>query len=1226
MKKYAIFLLLCLWFIIPLHSEIVPPTEGQTQLFWVYGQGFFTGYYPITATCRKIGDSYYIFTEDALINDISISPTNSDNILISTTSGLYVSYDGGVTWQFVSGSGTKIISPDYNGANYPEGDLPIVHRTSVDVAFFMRDGEWWCGFENGIYQSKDNGGTWSPKTRGLPNYYDVANEKTVYPPFYQIKWDSRVTDFDANNDFYACSQAGLFYFKKSKFINIGGGLPKTSGDWDHLAVFDFFNIADTAYIGTELGVYKGVVNIDGKKAAWMPLGGGTATVDSSVYDTTSSALKIYLSGVEQNTYVNIIDADKDIYWSAKVRKEGNVLFVGINADNIYYSDATVYDPSGIDYAGYDNIADISVFLPSNIRVSKIYVVGNDEVYYLSETGLYKVSTESVADTVYDFGIEVYDLAVNNGKFYIAAGNGLFSSDLSDLSSWMKETGLITAGATDGDTLNYDVRSIAFDTDGDLYIGCHKGGLMKKDAVSGNWINLNIGLAHRDINPEKVNHIAEAFDSLAIHNTITTWFGDLPDVDGDAKQYCLIADMQDMYYLDAGDGVSFIDGYFNPVDQLSKTEDSNSNQMDMIYIDSNPLDLTSTDAYAAIANALTIEVLQTQEVPEDEWVVRGMAELGEWIAGLKDTSLVYTIGSNNNLITVGDIVPTVKDYEHNFVFFDYLYSHYLNTAEKMKAFVTRTETGMEGIEAELATLGGPTFKQLYNDFATAVHFDMLDLPGVDVKYTFPDIKVTHGSRIFDWGFGAFDSPYITPQTAWSTIYYITAGWDANDYFWCPGLSDMVTFNGENEASFDFSVIKQKEDDFVLSVMDLDNEKIGRYSELTDFGRADINDHSRPYQTLYFIVNVYDTPDPAGTSHVIHDAVTATEEFAVGFNHNVGAPDYLNIFCYTDDRIYDDAGKARLYDSDGDAIPDLEGPIGYLILDGDTSDIALSHFYIDDDHADIVYSKIIDLATLSSEATDVKVELFGENLSSSDVSVSSSGTLVKINSGMTTNLSIADNAATVKITEGTIAGRQRISSFVSKGDLAKQLRIESELKTPISDVLFIGPVDAQLKKPVSISIKVDLTRLPETADAIPIVFRSEKGQLVPVASAEQATGGYVRFETDCFGTFQVYYAKETVLADLQLLPNTFALKQNYPNPFNSSTAIRYQLPRTADVRIEVYNLIGEKVRTLYRGVQAAGYYTTDWNGLSDTNRLLPSGVYIYRMISDEFTATEKMMYLK
>ncbi|MBU1065140.1 hypothetical protein KKC74_10100, partial [bacterium] len=976
----------------------------------------------------------------------------------------------------------------------------------------------------------DGGVKWTSKTRGIPSYYSTADEETVYPPFYKIVWDSQVADYAANTDFYACSQAGLFYWSKSKFINLGGGLPKTSGDWNHFSVFDFANTADAAYIGTELGVYKATVDIAKAQANWMPLGGASVSIDSSEYDTKASELLLYVSGVDQNTYVNIVDSVKSVYWSAKVKKFNDLLCVAISVENLYFSDAAVFDPGTLDYANYA-VTDVTVKQPSNISVSRIYIDANDAVYYQSENGIYRISGTDAAELVYEFSADIHDFTVHDGTMYAGTGAGLYSSDMTDLMNWTKETGYLSEGSTDGDTLDYDVRSIAFNPDGDMFLGCHTGGLIKRDA-SGNWSNLNIGLSYRNITPEKVNYVAAAFDSLDLHTTVSEWFGDYPDMDGDAKQYCLLVDLQDLYYLDAGDGVTFLDAVFDPNDQLSKSVSSSSNEMDLIYIDTDPLNLTSADTYAGIANALTTEIIQTQEAPEEEWVVKGLGELGEWIAGLKNATQTYTMGSNNNLLLIGDLSPEVNDYRYNFVFFDYLYSHYLNTEEKMKAYIALAETGMEGIEAALAELGGPTFKELYNDFSKAIHFDMLTLSNIDAKYIFPDINVTHGSRIFDWGFGSSNSPYITPQTAWSTIYYVTTGWDNAGYFWCPDFSGTVTFNGEDGTSYEFSTIKQSGTSFDYALVDLDDTQYGANSDMIDFGRADTNDHSRPYQLLYFIVNVHETPDPAGTAHVIHDEVIDTDEFSIGFNHNTGAPDYLNMFCYTSTRIYDDAGKAGLYDLDGDAVPDIEGPAGYLILDGDTTDISLAQFYINAAESDYVYSRTIDLSAIDTDISSVRIDLFGENLSSAGVAVSTSGTLAKINSAKR-DITVSENA-TVTFPESAVTGQKQISVFLSKGDLVKQFRIESELDAPISDILFIGPEDLKIHKPVKIRMPLNSGKSAPEADIIPIVFRREKNRLVPLTQAEIMADGSVLFEAGQLGSYQVYLAKESVLSEETRIP--------------------------------------------------------------------------------------------
>jgi subtilisin family serine protease len=80
----------------------------------------------------------------------------------------------------------------------------------------------------------------------------------------------------------------------------------------------------------------------------------------------------------------------------------------------------------------------------------------------------------------------------------------------------------------------------------------------------------------------------------------------------------------------------------------------------------------------------------------------------------------------------------------------------------------------------------------------------------------------------------------------------------------------------------------------------------------------------------------------------------------------------------------------------------------------------------------------------------------------------------------------------------------------------------------------------------------------------------------------------------------------------LPGAFALEQNYPNPFNPSTTIRYALPSAGPVRLTIYSILGERVRTLVDAeAREAGYHEAVWNGTDDGGRSVASGVYIYRM---------------
>ncbi|MBN1997012.1 DUF362 domain-containing protein [candidate division KSB1 bacterium] len=79
----------------------------------------------------------------------------------------------------------------------------------------------------------------------------------------------------------------------------------------------------------------------------------------------------------------------------------------------------------------------------------------------------------------------------------------------------------------------------------------------------------------------------------------------------------------------------------------------------------------------------------------------------------------------------------------------------------------------------------------------------------------------------------------------------------------------------------------------------------------------------------------------------------------------------------------------------------------------------------------------------------------------------------------------------------------------------------------------------------------------------------------------------------------------------IPAAFTLFANYPNPFNPSTTICYSLPTFADIRLNIYNLKGEKVRTLFNQHQSAGTFEISWNGRNDKNERVASGIYIYKM---------------
>ncbi|MGH1363810.1 MAG: S8 family serine peptidase [Calditrichia bacterium] len=192
-------------------------------------------------------------------------------------------------------------------------------------------------------------------------------------------------------------------------------------------------------------------------------------------------------------------------------------------------------------------------------------------------------------------------------------------------------------------------------------------------------------------------------------------------------------------------------------------------------------------------------------------------------------------------------------------------------------------------------------------------------------------------------------------------------------------------------------------------------------------------------------------------------------------------------------------------------------------------------------------------------------------------------------------------------------------------------------------------------------------PEEGDSLRVHFRNDQNEwilvksypgstvqpfqqeIIEIASAPSGSGSYfhsqfqVRFSSiggagnfpnDDWFVDDVRLTSNLVGIDDPLLaaPTSFEVSENYPNPFNPSTTISYQLPERSDVKLFVYNMLGQKVRTLVNGEENLGFYSVEWNGQSDVGLPVASGVYIMRFEASglsngqRFNRSSKMILLK
>lgn len=98
------------------------------------------------------------------------------------------------------------------------------------------------------------------------------------------------------------------------------------------------------------------------------------------------------------------------------------------------------------------------------------------------------------------------------------------------------------------------------------------------------------------------------------------------------------------------------------------------------------------------------------------------------------------------------------------------------------------------------------------------------------------------------------------------------------------------------------------------------------------------------------------------------------------------------------------------------------------------------------------------------------------------------------------------------------------------------------------------------------------------------------------------------------------------DQNPIPDAYILRQNYPNPFNPATSIEFSLTAAADVKLIIYNTLGEEVRELLNGNKTAGWHTISWNGKDNRSQPVPSGIYFYRFDANNFHDVKKMLLVR
>lgn len=129
-----------------------------------------------------------------------------------------------------------------------------------------------------------------------------------------------------------------------------------------------------------------------------------------------------------------------------------------------------------------------------------------------------------------------------------------------------------------------------------------------------------------------------------------------------------------------------------------------------------------------------------------------------------------------------------------------------------------------------------------------------------------------------------------------------------------------------------------------------------------------------------------------------------------------------------------------------------------------------------------------------------------------------------------------------------------------------------------------------------------------------------------AGDEASGTWthVLHGTTCSGDWEATFTDVAELGDQ--ITAGFKIAQNYPNPFNSATTISYDLSKYTHTELTIFNILGQKIRTLVNCKQPAGSYQIQWDGQDNEGRDVASGIYLYRFKAGTFVQIRKMILIK
>ncbi|RKY62844.1 MAG: hypothetical protein DRP99_05150 [Candidatus Latescibacterota bacterium] len=704
------------------------------------------------------------------------------------------------------------------------------------------------------------------------------------------------------------------------------------------------------------------------------------------------------------------------------------------------------------------------------------------------------------------------------------------------------------------------------------------------------------------------------------------FGEPPDVDGDPKVYILVLDIKD----DLGEGL-YVGGYFSGVNEYSDREARQrgyrSNETEILYIDCDPLDLSSSGSHRVLAHEFQHMIHFNMDPEEETWLNEGCSTFAEFINGYGVRLPENFKDHPEDSLVEWEGKPI--DYEQVGMFVDYLYEHF-GGMEIVRSLVADPKHGVRGVTSTLHRMGyDEGFDEVFEGWVLA---NYLDDPRPGEMYYYENYELS----------GAYDFSDTKVYLSYPAEGRGSVGYTSTNYVSFSDVRDLhIEFDGEDRGDFRaFVILFPEEGPPQVDEVPLDERNDGCWSF---YGRYDkivlvpvVRDLPTGIRVSYLysaremergVVSVYPYPGATGVPLDAKLRVTFSSPYD---------PTSLKV----DFGLYP-AGK-RLRSKDGRTLTvlpseDLSPYTTYTIrIRAGVKDLAGEVLLRDDYSWSFTTGAGAEATELAYDDGNYDLWLYWEE--------EGEGSGVRFTPPYVPARLLSARFYVADVTFGRTFW-VRVFEDDGEGYPGRELTEPIKVEAPGVGWFHINLEDKDIVVDGDFHVMFQIYVVVDTLKAGPGFLVTEKRLSSPYFGAEDhppiSGRSWDLFRPFPFSERLVYrkanydYGIRAVVAPVSQptdtqetspSPERFILSQNRPNPFNTFTLIPYSIPTPCRVTLDVLDLRGRRIKRLVDGEMPAGEHGTLWDGRDELGREVASGVYICRLRSGGRTLVRKMVLVR